>query len=207
MARRAQQGEAQMNEVRNLQPHSSEGAGTLLATFRIRHAAFAIDAVRVDEVLRVTPITRVPHAPPEVQGIINLRGRIVSILDAGLQLGMAPCTVTPDSRIFVVADREEYLGLLVDEAGDVIEAAPEEFASAPGNVLPEQARYFDRVYHRADRKASAPYAQGALPATLHGRASRPGQANQNYREHPAAEQRSAVVTVLNLDKLLETVAG
>src|ERR1039457_7188617 len=65
------------------------GAGqtVLLATFFVRDALCALDAAGIQEVIRLGPLTPVRHAPPDVAGILNLRGKIVTILDLGLRLG------------------------------------------------------------------------------------------------------------------------
>ena len=55
----------------------------LLATFFVRDALCALDASRVQEVIRVETVTLVRHAPAEVAGVINLRGKIVTLLDLG----------------------------------------------------------------------------------------------------------------------------
>ncbi len=61
----------------------------LLATFFVRDALCALDAAGVQEVIRLGPVTPVRHAPEEVLGILNLRGKIVTIVDLGLRLGFS----------------------------------------------------------------------------------------------------------------------
>ena len=63
------------------------GQTVLLATFFVRDALCALDAAGIQEVIRLGPLTPVRHAPPDVAGILNLRGKIVTILDLGLRLG------------------------------------------------------------------------------------------------------------------------
>src|ERR1035441_4152417 len=90
------------------------GAGqtVLLATFFVRDALCALDAAGIQEVIRLGPLTPVRHAPPAVAGIVNLRGKIVTILDLGLRLGFAKAVATGESRIFIIEDRGEFVGLL-----------------------------------------------------------------------------------------------
>ena len=61
---------------------------TLLATFYVRDALCALDAAGVQEVIRLTSVTPVRQASPEIAGVINLRGKIVTLLDTGLILGL-----------------------------------------------------------------------------------------------------------------------
>jgi len=125
---------------------SNAGQTGLLATFFIRDALCALDAAGVQEVIRLGPLTPVRHAPREVLGIINLRGRIVTILDAGLKLGCDPLVPTPESRIFIIEDRNEFIGLVVDRVGEVVEEEEGRLAPAPANVPPTQSRFFKGVY-------------------------------------------------------------
>lgn len=129
----------------------SPGKSNLLATFRLRESCYAIDAALVLEVIRVSEITPVPHAPPDVVGVINLRGRIVTLIDMGLALGLSPAVIGPQSRIFIVEDRGEYTGLLADEVGEVAEAAEAELQSPPANVPLERLRFCPSVYRLDSR--------------------------------------------------------
>ncbi len=124
---------------------------TLLATFFLGESAFALNAGVVQEVIRLDAVTPVRHSPPEVAGVINLRGRIVTLLDTGLILGAQPARRDRDSRILVMEDRGEFLGLLVDRMGEVIEAEPETSAPLPANIPPAQARFFSGVCRSGGR--------------------------------------------------------
>jgi purine-binding chemotaxis protein CheW len=119
---------------------SAENA--LVATFSVRGALCALDAAGVQEVIRLRPITPVRHAPEEVAGIINLRGRIVTVLDLGLRLGFGRIEPGPESRIVIVNDRSEFIGLLVDRMGEVTPADPGRSEALPANISPNQAPFF-----------------------------------------------------------------
>ncbi len=91
----------------------------LLATFSLGEAGFALDAAEVLEVIHVTDITPVAHAHPVVLGVMNLRGRIVTILDLGLLLGLEP-HLWRDQDLVVLVERDgEWLGLVIDAIGEV----------------------------------------------------------------------------------------
>ena len=119
---------------------------SLLATFFLREAAFALPAGAIQEVIRLGAVTPVRHGPPEVAGVINLRGRIVTLLDTGLILGLEPAVRDRESRIFVIEERGEFLSLLVDRVGEVIDADPGRTERLPLNIAPAQARYCTGVY-------------------------------------------------------------
>lgn len=118
---------------------------SLLATFFVRDALCGLNASGVQEVIRLGAITVAPHAPPDVAGIINLRGRIVTIVDAGMKLGYGPTTPGPETRVFIVEDHSEFLGLLVDRVGEVVEVESGSEEPMPANMRPAQSKYFKGV--------------------------------------------------------------
>jgi purine-binding chemotaxis protein CheW len=113
----------------------------LLATFRLRDAHYALDAAVVLEVIRVGEITPVPHSPCELLGVINLRGRIVSLIDMAQVLGLPKQTLGARSRVFIVEHSGEYVGLLADEVGEVAELEEHQLQPPPASVPLERLRY------------------------------------------------------------------
>src|SRR5690349_12857723 len=91
------------------------------ATFFVGDLCFGIEVMRVQEVLRYQEITRVPEAPSVIEGLINLRGQIVTAIDMRRRLGLPdrPEGIVPMNM--VVRCEDGALSLLVDEIGDVIE--------------------------------------------------------------------------------------
>src|SRR5580700_3202855 len=96
----------------------------LLAAFYVKNALFSLDASVVQEVIRPGSVTPVRHAPAEVCGVINMRGKIVTLLDTAQILGFEMTVPGRDSRIFIVEDRNEFIGLLVDRVAEVVEIEP-----------------------------------------------------------------------------------
>jgi purine-binding chemotaxis protein CheW len=127
------------------------GQTVLLATFFVRDALCALDAAGIQEVIRVGPLTPVCHAPDGVTGIINLRGRIVTILDLGMKLGFGKTEAGPQSRIFIIEDRSEFIGLLVDRVDEVVEAESDQWEPTPANLSLGQARFFKGVCRAGGR--------------------------------------------------------
>jgi len=117
----------------------------LLATFYVRDALCGLDAASVQEVIRPGAMTTAPHAPPEVAGIINLRGRIVTIVDSGIKLAYGRTAAGGDNRVFIFEDGSEFIGLLVDRVGEVVEVESGAEEPLPANMRPAQARYFTGV--------------------------------------------------------------
>lgn len=115
-------------------PSSGVNAGDLqLVTCFVGGQEYGLEISRVREIMRVGRITEIPKAPPHVRGVINLRGRIVAILDLRKRLGLPTAEVTGLARIVVVESGVRLLGLLVDRvsqvlrlAADTVEAPPQE---------------------------------------------------------------------------------
>jgi len=121
------------------------GQTLLLATFFVRDTLCALDAAGVQEVIRLGPVTPVRYAPDEVLGIVNLRGKIVTIIDLGRRLGFAKTETGRDSRIFILDDDGEFIGLLVDRVDEVVEVGSEHWRAPPANVNWGQSRFFKGV--------------------------------------------------------------
>lgn len=105
-------------------------------TFALGDEKFAIPVDCVQEVVEVEQITKVPHAPEYMLGIINLRGRILPLLDTKLKLGLQRTETTRKSRIMVLDlqdkdDRNLQIGAIVDVAKEVVELQDKEIQEAP----------------------------------------------------------------------------
>ena len=130
---------------------SQSSQTVLLATFFVRESLCALDAAGIQEVIRLGPLTPVRHAPPEVAGIINLRGKIVTVLDLGMRLGFPRAVPAGESRIFIIEDRNEFVGLLVDRVDEVVEVERSQWQAPPANVRGAQGRFFQGVYRTGGR--------------------------------------------------------
>ena len=101
---------------------------------RVGQQTFGIPVLRVQDVITQTAISRVPLAPPEVAGSLNLRGRIVTAIDMRLRLRMPPRE--PDEKFMsVIVERSnELYALLIDDVGDVLWLATESRDPAPATL-------------------------------------------------------------------------
>jgi purine-binding chemotaxis protein CheW len=123
-----------------------------LATFFLDREEYGVDVRQVQEIRRVTEITSVPRAPDFVRGVINLRGRILPVLDLKRKLGLGEVEAGRATRIVVVRVKERLLGLLVDGASQVlkvvvsrIEPPPEEVVEKGGDYIRGVAKLEDRL--------------------------------------------------------------
>jgi purine-binding chemotaxis protein CheW len=131
-----------------------QNASKLLALFALLDALFAVDALRVQEIIRLGPITPVHHAPEHVLGIINLRGRIVTVLDPALRMGLGAQEQAPRSRILIVDWKDEQVGLLVSRVEDMVEAAPDAITAPPTNLKSDLGAYLSGVLQLKDHMVS-----------------------------------------------------
>lgn len=93
----------------------------LVCVFQAGGAYYAIDTTDVLEVNRYEAPTRIHGAAPEVLGLMNLRGRILTLLDAGLLMGSEAVCPGPEARLFVLESAGEYFAVLVERVVGVFE--------------------------------------------------------------------------------------
>ena len=127
------------------------GTGGRFCTFCLDGLWFGIKVERVQEVISSPPITPVPLAPRAVAGLTNLRGQILTVIDLRRRLGLQqrPAATPP---VNVVARSENgTVGLLVDEIGEVMEAADNAYEAAPNNLPAESRELVPGVYKFPNR--------------------------------------------------------
>ena len=100
-------------------------------TFFLNGLYFGVEVTHVQEVLRHQPMTRVPLAPPTVQGLINLRGQILTAIDLRRRLELPALTGERLPMNVVVRTADGAVSLLVDEIGDVVEIQEDIFERPP----------------------------------------------------------------------------
>ena len=87
---------------------------TEFLAFCVGSENYALPLSAVREIMAVPPITEVPRAPPAVMGIVSVRGRVTTVLDARRRLSMGPTKLSSVSRLLLVACGQETMGLVVD---------------------------------------------------------------------------------------------
>lgn len=119
-------------------------------TFLVGDLLLGIEVDRVQEVIRPQPMTAVPHAAAEVSGLINLRGQIVTAIDLRHRLGLPPCATQAARMNAVVRFDDEVVSLLVDKAGEVVEADEACFEPVPPTVPPRTRALLSAAHKLAD---------------------------------------------------------
>lgn len=123
-----------------------------ISCFYVGQALCGIDIGLVQEINKQVLSTTVPHSPEYVMGIMNLRGRIVTIIDLGKKLGIeSAAEITDDTRIIIVSSRDEYIGLLVNKVTDVVVAEWEHVSPPPSNIKGARGKFFNGVYRSKNK--------------------------------------------------------
>ncbi len=104
--------------------------------FRIGSETFGVRISNVREIVRVPEITSVPNAPEYLEGVINLRGKIVPVMDLRKRFGQAEIQSDKKNRILVVDLDGKLVGLIVNAASEVLKIPPSEIET-PGSMLQE----------------------------------------------------------------------
>ncbi len=109
---------------------TDERAGQYL-TFILAGEVYGLGILQVREIIGMADITAVPRTPTFVKGVINLRGRVVPVIDARLKFGMSPAEPTDRTCIIVVDVGEADVGFIVDEVAEVLNIPAGEIEDAP----------------------------------------------------------------------------
>jgi purine-binding chemotaxis protein CheW len=102
-----------------------------LVVFSLGREEFAVDVNQVREIIRMEEITRMPKSPPFVEGIINLRGQIIAVIDLAKRLNLPSTERTDAHRIVVVETEDLKVGMIVDSVSEVTSVAEEEIEPPP----------------------------------------------------------------------------
>lgn len=118
---------------------------TLVSTFYVGGTLMGVNAMNVQEVVQLSSLTPVHHASGYIAGIINLRGQIVTVVDLKCRLEIDQLDGQPARDIFIVSSHGENIGLLVDEAADVIPADMDNLAPLPANMSAVQQKFLKGI--------------------------------------------------------------
>ncbi|MBC3797949.1 chemotaxis protein CheW [Acetobacterium tundrae] len=114
-------------------------------TFALEEEVFGIEIKYVTEIIGVQSITKVPEVPPHIKGIINLRGKIIPVIDVRLQFGKEPVDYNDRTCIIVIDIDSVSVGLIVDSVDEVITIEDEEISAPPSSKSGFENRFIKGI--------------------------------------------------------------
>jgi purine-binding chemotaxis protein CheW len=104
---------------------------TQLVSFHMDNEEYGVEVLKVREIIRMVPITNMPNTPHYVEGIINLRGKVISIISLRKQFGLMDAENNNQTRVIIMDICGELLGFTVDAVSEVIRVSAAEVQPAP----------------------------------------------------------------------------
>jgi purine-binding chemotaxis protein CheW len=99
--------------------------------FKLNDEHYGLNIHNVENIEKVSAITRVPHTRPYIRGIINLRGNVIPIIDLRKRFKLAELETTDDTRIIIINHDELNVGMVVDSSSETLQLKDEEIDMAP----------------------------------------------------------------------------
>lgn len=109
-----------MNQSTQLSKDAASAAPLQLVSFSVAAEEYGLDILRVQEIIRSQPLTRVPNLPDYVEGVINLRGKVIPVIALRRRLGMEAARPDKNTRVVVVEVHGETIGFIVDAVSEVL---------------------------------------------------------------------------------------
>jgi purine-binding chemotaxis protein CheW len=144
-----------MNQLTTTDTNQAKAEVAQFLTFQAGDETFAIEILDVKEIIEIEAITRVPMMPAFIAGIINLRGRVVPVIDLSKRLGRRQSSITKKTCIVLVEvshkESSQTIGMMVDEVNEILEIDEHHTQPPPdfGTDLPTD---FIRAMGRVDEK-------------------------------------------------------
>jgi purine-binding chemotaxis protein CheW len=122
-----------------------------LVTFHLGNEEFGIDIKKVQEINRMIDITKIPNAPAYVEGVVNLRGKIIPIVSLRTKLGLGEADRDKATRIMIVEIEGRILGFIVDSVSEVLRIQDPKIEAPPSITGGSDSAYIEGVINLADR--------------------------------------------------------
>ncbi len=122
-----------------------------LVSFHIGDEEFAVDILNIQGINRMMEITKVPNSPDFVEGIINLRGQVIPVIDLRRRLGLPSVTPDKSTRIIVVEIQSKIIGFIVDSVNEVLRISKSIIEPPPVMVANIESEFITAVGKLEDR--------------------------------------------------------
>ncbi len=111
--------------------YAAAGTGGKFLTFYLAEEEYGVEILKVQEIIGLLPVTSVPRTPHFIRGVINLRGKVIPIVDLRLKFGMEPKESTAETCIIVVHVQGIEMGIIVDKVSEVMNISAKDIDPAP----------------------------------------------------------------------------
>ncbi|CUH96110.1 hypothetical protein P22_2198 [Propionispora sp. 2/2-37] len=119
----------------NVEPNTAYLSNEVqMVAFKLGREEYGIDILQVQEIKKMTDITRVPHTPDYIKGVMNLRGSVLPVIDLKTRLGLMDQEYTDDTRIIIVKVDEIAVGMIVDAVSEVLAISQEQIEAPQESV-------------------------------------------------------------------------
>ncbi|NLY10292.1 MAG: chemotaxis protein CheW [Firmicutes bacterium] len=119
--------------------------------FRLAEEEFALGITKVREIIKVTEITRLPHVAKYIEGVTNLRGEVIPVVNLRKRFGLEEEEETQDTRIIIVDIDSSKVGFIVDEVKEVLRVPSDAIDPPPSNVAGLSSTYLEGIAKHDDR--------------------------------------------------------
>jgi purine-binding chemotaxis protein CheW len=116
-----------------------------LVAFFLANEEYGVPIIQVQEVIRKPDITRIPGMPDFIDGVINLRGKIIPVIDLRKRFGLANSDDTDKTRIIVTKATDQIIGLVVDGVSEVVNLTQDQVEPIPASIAAIDAEYLSGV--------------------------------------------------------------
>lgn len=110
------------------------GALSQIVTFTLADEEYGVNIMRVQEIILMGDITQVPEVPDFIEGVINLRGNVIPIVDLRCRFGIKQAEKTEETRIIVVNVNDKTMGIVVDAVNEVLRISDKDIEEAPPSI-------------------------------------------------------------------------
>ena len=119
-----------------------------IIAFMLNEQQFAVRTTSIREIRGWAPVTPLPHTPPEVVGVMNLRGTVIPIVDLSSKLGMPPVEATERSAIVVTSVKGKTIGMMVDRVSDILSVSAADLQPVPATAGLATTGYAEGIFAR-----------------------------------------------------------
>ncbi len=131
--------------------HRTESRVIQVVGFRLDGNDYAIPITMIQEIILMKPVTRVPQAPAYIEGLINLRGVVIPVINLRQRFGMSRAEADEETRTIVLNLHDKTVGCIVDAVTRVMRVSTDQIQPAPTSVLAIARNYISGLANMDDR--------------------------------------------------------